>query len=326
MIARIVLLASLLLACPTFAQDASARRARAARPPAWTPPATLALASASGRYDVALGFVASGEFELVTDARLFSIEVSEVAEGRRRPRRHTCRLPGRIGPREVLPSRPMHDGEAWGIRLDLRTLCWGRPLAALEAGGAVTVRYAAGRRGIVARGPGGETVRELSAASTFALAPRPDEPAAVTLAPVDAARPGFPLRVAVYGPAASVRRVWIRPDQFSFRVRDPAGDEWLCALPRAGGTAIPDLFSRFSARRPIRFTLDAAQFCPRDVFRQAGIYEVTPIVDLDEDGAAWRLDAVVGRLEGRAAAVRLRGGEGVPFVTLSDDEAWRLLR
>ena len=326
MIARLAFLLSLLLALPALAQDAPARRGRRARTPAWSAPAAPMIAEAGGRYEVALGIAARGEVELVTDPRLFTLEVSEAAAGRRRARRYTCRLPGRVGPRETLTTQAMRSGEAWGIRVDLRALCWGRALSALEAGGTLSVRYAAARRGVVARGPGGETARELTSSSTFSLAPRADVPASITLAPVDAARPGFSLRVAVHGPEAGLRRVWLRPEQFSFRVRDPAGGEWLCAMPRAGGAAIPDLFARFSAGRPLRFTLEAAQFCPAEVFRRTGVYEVTPLVELDEDGAAWRLDAVVGRFTGAPAPVRLRSGEGSLFTALTPDEARSLLR
>ena len=62
------------------------------------------------------------------------------------------------------------------------------------------------------------------------------------------------------------------------------------------------------------------------VHRIPGIYEVTPMVDLDEDGAAWRLDAVVGHFEGRPVPVRFRGGEGALFTELPPGDARRVLR
>jgi hypothetical protein len=76
----------------------------------------------------------------------------------------------------------------------------------------------------------------------------------------------------------------------------------------------------------VRFTLDAAQYCPDSVFERAGIYEVTPIAELDEDGARWGLNAVVGHFEGRSVPVRLRVGEGALFTELENEVARRMLR
>ena len=323
---------------------------RSGRPERWVAPVEPVLLSTSegpsSRYQVAMGLIVRGDAEVVPEARYFSLEVAERVEvvpaelghasRARRPRVHRCSM-GRP-PRTPAAPTVMHAGDVWGVALDLRALCWGRALSAIEGGGTITVRYAASGRSFVARALADaaatgrrrppSTVREIEAVSPFALPVAAAESASpgITLAPIDAASGrSLTLRVAVFGPDARTRRAWVRPDRVRFRVVDPRGQIWDCRLPRTGGTAIPDLFSRVSARRAVRFALEANAYCP-GAFRHAGIYEVTPVVELDEDGAAWELDALTGTFMGRTTPVRVRSGEGTLVRPLSTEDARRLFR
>lgn len=310
---------------------------RRARREAWVAPVEPQILSTSegpaSRYQIVLALRVTGDVEVITDPHAFSIEIAERTEaiaGRRarRPRTHRCASSG-PRPRGLSPVA-MHAGDAWGVALDLRSLCWGRALAAIEAGGAVSVHYGVGRGGrgaFVARNAAGST-RELVASSTFALpaVASASGSSVVTVAPVDArSARGITLRVAVFGPDAATRRAWLRPDRVRFRVVDPRGQAWDCRLPPTGAAPIPDLFSRISSRRPARFSLDASQYCPEETFEHAGVYEVTPVVELDEDGAEWELNALVGTYAGRAVPVRVRSGEGALYRVLGAEDLRRLV-
>lgn len=302
---------------------AVAQRGRA-RGEAWTAPVSLAVVPWPGEPDTSwpyryvLAISATSEVELVADARLLRLEIT--VPGRRRP--HRCEAPGR--PRRVDEATPrtLRSGERWAEWVDLRELCWGRALEALEAGTeGTTVRatYEVGRgaRAWVVRA-GGASVRALVPVDvalprrTASIpAPGAAEPAArVTLAAADVRRGAPTLRVAAYATGSVRRRAWLRPDRFRFHVVDPTGARFECRLPPTGGTPIPDLFSRLDARRGVRFSLDAAAYCGADAFETPGIYEVTPELVLDEDGAAWELDAIVGTFTGAAVPVRVRGPRG----------------
>lgn len=289
----------------------------------------------ASRYQVVLALVASGDVEVIQDGRLFELSVSEpVPEGsRRRPRTHRCSLPSR--PRR-LSTEPglMHAGDRFGVALDLRALCWGRALAAIEAGGEVTVRYSVprGRGSFAARAPGGDarsTLASIEAVSGFELpAPEVREVSPViSMGAVDlrSARTAT-FRVAIRGPEASTRRAWIRPDRVHFRVVTPRGERVDCDLPGTGAGAIPDLFARISLRRASRLSLDAITYCPEDTFEQAGVYEVTPVLTLDEDGAEWNFDALVGTFVGAMVPLRVRSGDGSLIRVVGPDDLRRLVR
>lgn len=228
----------------------------------------------------------------------------------------------------------MHAGDRFGVALDLRAICWGRALAAIEEGGEVTVRYSVprARRAFAVRAPGGEahsSLIEIESVSDFQLPAsqvREVSPV-IPMSPVDlrSAR-GATFRVAIRGPEATTRRAWLRPDRVRFSVVTPAGARIPCELPGAGAVPIPDLFARISARRASRLSLDALSYCPDDTFAQAGVYEVTPILTLDEDGAEWNLDVLVGTFEGAVVPVRVRSGEGSLIRVLGPDNLRRLVR
>ena len=228
----------------------------------------------------------------------------------------------------------MRSGDRFGVALDLRAMCWGRALAAIEAGGEVTVRYSVprGRRAFAVRAPGGDarsTLTSIEAASAFALpaAEVREVSPVISMGAVDlrSARSAT-FRVAVRGPEAATRRAWIRPDRVHFRVVNPRGERIDCELPATGAAAIPDLFARISARRASRLSLDALTYCPEDTFAQAGVYEVTPVLSLDEDGAEWDFDALVGTFEGAAVPVRVRSGDGSLIRVVAPDDLRRLVR
>lgn len=334
MILRIGARASSLLAMGLlFASSAHAQRAR------YEAPVQPVLVSTSegpaSRYQIVLALVASGDVEVIQDGRLFELSVREpVAEGsRRRPRTHRCSLPSR--PRR-LSAEPglMHAGDRFGVALDLRALCWGRALAAIEQGGEVTVRYSVprGRRAFVARAPGGDARSSLSSVESVSDFQLPaaevrEVSSVISMGAVDL-RSGrsATFRVAIRGPEASTRRAWIRPDRVRFQVVSPRGERIDCELPGTGASPIPDLFARISARRASRLSLDALTYCPDETFAQAGVYEVTPTLTLDEDGAEWNLDALVGTFEGATVPVRVRSGDGSLLRVLGPEDLRRWVR
>ncbi len=299
----------LLLAAQASAAVAQRRRVEPVPPPVeltFAPDPTPG--APSGRWMVALR--ASADVEILADRRLLWLEVRP--DDARRALR--CESPAR--PRRADPSRvrSLRAGERWAEWFDIRSVCWGAALRAFERGANVTAHFGSARwrRLEVARNAEG-TWRELTQPSMrFAGGGERIEPTGlvrVTLADADVATARrLPLRVTVRAGAGPIR-AWIRPDRFSFRVVAPDGSTHRCTIPRGGGAAIPDLFARLSTTRGTSRTLDARQFCGERVFAFEGVYEVTPVLELDASGAAWRMDTPLGVFEGPPAAVRVRVGD-----------------
>jgi hypothetical protein len=205
-------------------------------------------------------------------------------------------------------------GQAWDATFDVRTVCWGRALSALEAGAELsgTFGLARGRAGIaIARTANGETrsapIPSL-AIPAVPTVPAPSGDVRIALAPADAATAAhLSLRVVVR--AARAVRAWVRPDRVRFRVLAPDGTTRTCAISREASAAIPDLFSRVGTRSGPAFSLDARAYCGAHAFAAPGIYEVTPLLDLDVDGSTWRLDTPLGTFEGVPVPVRIRTGD-----------------
>ncbi|MBW2463944.1 MAG: hypothetical protein JRH11_20005 [Deltaproteobacteria bacterium] len=284
-------------------------------------------------YLFALRATAGATPEVVADRRLLSFLVH--VEGRRRP--VTCRHPE--APRRVPRGRVRRLGgdesSVWRETIDLRMYCWGRALAALSAGARVEVRYGFGRRPSRERwvtrttaGTGGARGRASMASSlhgpefTFPAlaAPGPESEPSSTEAGDDAAP-----RVSISMPSidttrgASVTfrprlratggavRVYVRDDLFRFAIRGPLGAR-TCALRRTPIAPIIDFFSRLRGRRSVGGRLAVALACP-DAFMVAGIYEVTPMVDLEYGPGGYDLDDVVtGTFTGEPVLVRIRRG------------------
>jgi hypothetical protein len=99
-------------------------------------------------------------------------------------------------------------------------------------------------------------------------------------------------------------RAFVRPEHVSFRVITPTGGRIECALAPFDGRALPDFFTRLGGSRAVAFALDAVAYCGR--FEEPGVYEITPVVTLHDDGAEWRLDAVTGTFVGVPAPLRIR--------------------
>lgn len=264
---------------------------------------------------------AASEVEVVADRRLLSFEVRP--EGSRR--RHRCRHPAVPARTPSARIRTLAAGEVWREWIDLRMYCWGRALTALESGGEVRVRYGWRRRSRsrwIARTPETPWRRWTGGVESepfrFAALERAEAPGrdASSAAPIrvslsaGSARSGAALRFRVAVRATEGRRrVYVRPDRFAFQVRGPTGEVG-CQLPRGGGFAPPDLFRRITTRAAWRELLDAGAFCPPGTFRSAGIYEITPELTLDHDGAEWDFDAVTGSFVGTAVPFRVASGEG----------------
>ncbi len=267
----------------------------------------MQLAPGAHPYELVLSVVARGDVEIAEDARLLHLDVRP--EGARRPL--ACDAPDRPRRIDASAMHALRSGEVWTERFDVRRICWGRALSALSGGASVAGSYGAARGRAappIARASGAEHRSVAFAPFSFAAVPPPHAPdgaVRVSIAPVDAASGArVTFRVAVR--ASRPVRALVRLDHFRFRVSRPDGSTRTCAMPHAPSAAIPDLFARLSPRGGRALVLDARAYCDDDTFDRAGIYEVTPVLDLDADGAEWGFDAPLGAFEGAPVPVRVR--------------------
>lgn len=269
--------------------------------------------------------------EVVADRRLLRFDVSDPTA--RHPRPLRCANPD--APRfRAAPARAQILGgeglpSVYREWIDLRMYCNGRALALLEHGAHVvaTYGYAHGARGAwvarrAASGPEAQSVSELSAGE-FDVAPLLAQPAStgaaqVTLARADSAtQAGLGLSVSVRSTSGN-RRVYLRNDQVRFRVRGPLGAHE-CGLDRVPIVPIVDFFRSVSPRSAATVRVDATQACP-DAFPVAGIYEVSPVVELPHAFAAHPEQSLTGTFVGAPAVVRIRVDERGYVEHIPDEE------
>lgn len=264
-------------------------------------PVDVSLATdTSSPHRVTVTVVAREEVTVAEELRALRLEVRPA--GTRRVVRCAAGAMPRLDGGAV---QTLHAGDVWRETFDVRMLCWGRALSMLEGGGELGGTLALPRRAGARRG------RAPTAPIPFvsvAAVSHPEPPAGdvrVSLAPTDALSGGrVAFRVTVR--AARPVRAWLRPDRVRFRVVGPDGERHTCAMERAGEAPIPDLFARLSSRGGPVYSLDARAYCADGVFDEAGIYEVTPLLDLDVDGTEWRMDTPLGTFEGTPVPVRVR--------------------
>ncbi len=294
--------ASLLFAI-AIALSCAVSIADAQRHPVAEPPAVLSVTPAGDGHRIVVTVEAREAIELAADRRFLRLDIRDA-----RGRRATCA--SAVRPRSEARARQLASGERWSEWLDIRELCWGRSLAALQGARSVTFSFDAGRtRGAwVARTPRG-TTRALAPIESGwrppAAATSPAGAVVVSLSPADGIRGGRPtLRLRVGGGSGTIARAYVREENVSFRVLTPSGGTITCGLAPFAGRALPDFFSRLSTRGARIFALDGATYCGR--FEEPGIYEVTPVVTLTESGDEWRLRAVTGTFVGNTAPLRIR--------------------
>lgn len=266
-------------------------------------PATWSVSPDAG-HRVVVTIEALEAIDLVADRRLLRVDIRDA-----RGRRATCAAPAR--PRSDARVRHLATGERWSEWLDLREICWGRSLSALQGARSVTFQFDAGRaRGAWVAQTARGTTRALAPIESSWRPPAPTPPPAegalvVSMSPADSIRGGRPtLRVRVAGRGGAVARAYVRAESVSFRVITPSGGAITCGLPPFVGRALPDFFSRLSARGARLFALDGVAYCGR--FEEPGIYEVTPVITLTESGDAWDLRAVTGTFVGSPVPLRIR--------------------
>lgn len=253
--------------------------------------------------------------EVVADRRLLRFTVHP--EGSRR--RYRCRHPD--APRRSPEGRVMRIGAGterpvWREWIDLRMYCWGRALRALDEGARVEVEYGFRRRGRnrwVARQPDGEeearslegTELEVSAAPE----PAPAEgPIRVEMRPANVGSGDWLSFSIAIRANEGTQRVYLRDDLVSFLVDGPLGRA-TCAVPRENIVPIIDFYKRLRGRAAARTSIAAERWCPEGTFDVAGVYDVTPVVDLVYGGERYDIEAVTGRFQGRPTPVRVRRGE-----------------
>ena len=271
-------------------------------------------------YRYALTIRTSGATELVADRRLLEL----VFRPRNSRRAYRCRHPAR--PRAVDRARVISAvrGE-WAEWFDLRMLCWAHRRK-LSEGGSFEGRYGFARRGRrrwIAR-LDGQVISNveivpfdlaLDAAPVdepLAEEPLAEEPLLVVLRDQDVQRGAdVDFRVSIRGPVAGplprATLVYLRDDRISFLVRGPQGLAE-CEVVPDQVVPIVDFFRPVGRGRAVRTDIEATRWCPHDTFGMAGIYEVTPTVDLVYDGSDHRLEATTGRFVGGTAVVRVRSG------------------
>lgn len=266
-------------------------------------PAVLTVAQQHDPHRIVVTIEAREPIELSADRRWLR---AEVRGARGRP--IVCAAP--VRPRAGSRAVVLEPGARWSEWLDVRELCWGRALAAIETATEVRWSFDAGRgRGAWVVRAGGRPVRSLSSRPTrwrgsgAATSEDGSAPLRVELAPTEVAPGGRPvLRVRVVGQASA--RAFVRHESLSFRVRAPSGRQLDCSLPAFSGRPLPDFFARILPGRALVFALDGAAYC--GALAEPGIYEVTPVLTLRERGDAWRLDAITGTFVGAPTPLRVR--------------------
>ena len=253
--------------------------------------------------------------EVVADRRLLRFEVRP--EGSRR--RYRCSHPD--APRRVPEERVKRlgagsDQRTWREWIDIRMYCWGRALRAIDGGARVEVSYGFPRRGrgrwVARRATSEDEIRIVEGPElTFAAKPEPpprEGPVRIELSPRDV-RSGSALSfsVAIRANEGS-QRVYVRDDLFSFAVDGPLG-RVTCSVDRETIVPIIDFYRRLRGRGAARTSIAASRWCPEGTFDVAGVYDVSPVVDLVYDGERYGIEVVTGRFEGAPVPMRVRRGE-----------------
>jgi len=99
--------------------------------------------------------------------------------------------------------------------------------------------------------------------------------------------------------------IYPRDDLYRFRIHGPLGDVE-CGPRRTPVNPIIDFYRQLHGRRSVSARVDAQSACP-DAFSVPGVYEVTPVVDLDYGGERYSLDVTTGSFEGPPAVIRVIG-------------------
>ncbi len=240
-----------------------------------------------------LAFRANAATDMVADRRLLYFEV-RAPDSRRGLR---CEHPERR--RAVRTAVHLEAGERWAEWIDLREYCWGRALETLRSGAEITAFYRVARRQLL--GPlHVDAVADPAEADSTA-------PIRIVLSDRDVRRAGhLSFRVRVLAREGRVR-AYVRSDHIRFRVHGPEGD-FDCGMAHGQGAAPPELFGWISSRSGPSFSLDPSFYCS-DSFRAAGVYEVTPMLDIEQSGARWGFDTPTGTFVGVPALIRIREGD-----------------
>ena len=240
------------------------------------------------------------DIEIANDRRWLTAELRD-ARGRR------VRCTRRDRPRRTTRTTSLAAGAHWSEWLDVRELCWGRALTALEEGGEVVWQFSSGTgRNWVARTPA-TTYRSLTSVTTsWRASPTATiltgRAARISLGATDArSASSATLRLRIT--ALGNERAFVRREHVSFEIRSPSGRTFWCGIDAFVGRALPDFFSRLSERRAVLMSLSSADFC--GAFREPGVYEITPVLTLTETGEAWGWHALTGTFRGAPSPLRV---------------------
>lgn len=291
------------------------------------------------RYRVALELAAWEAADIVADRRLLVLRVRSNEGGAWRVCKHMD-APNKVDARRI---RHLASDQRWEEWVDLRMLCWGRALDALERGATVQVSYGFRQRGrdrwvvrepIAAESETAEasradsrttkarkarrvrrkkvkTISRLAADDTqFVPAAKPgvggaDTPVIVSMEPAEG--DDFDSLRFVVALVAREGTVVIYPrfDLWRFHVRDADGQQQECGQRRMTIVPIIDFYSKIGTRRGWREAFDPSRFCMKG-FSAPGVYEVSPIVDLVYGGErAGLTNVVTGSFQGEPVAVRI---------------------
>ena len=323
-----------------FSSLAGAQRGRRKPPPE---PGVRVLLESLGdvenpyRYRVGLELDAWERAEVVADRRLLSLRVRSAGGRTVRTCQHVD-APKKVSDERI---RTLGRGERWEEWVDLRMLCWGRALRALEAGGTAEVTFGFAQKGRgrwVARKPPDEQLEpettepkrrknkrkskrkaeethrlrglevELPSVVSDAEAQAEESPVVVSMDGAEGRGVGsLSFRVTLRARSESVV-IYPRFDLWRFRIKGPEGEQE-CRQRRVKVVPIIDFYSKIERRRGWSERLDASRFC-RGGFRSPGIYEVVPIVDLEYSGERYNLkNVIMGTYEGEPVPIRVPAGE-----------------
>ncbi|QQR89252.1 MAG: hypothetical protein IPJ88_13710 [Myxococcales bacterium] len=254
--------------------------------------------------------------EVVADRRLLSLLITPEAKKRSLRCVHPEAPRGMPDAERIKTASAEGHAPAWREWVDLRMYCNGRALKALQGGATVQAVYGWKKKNKskwIARSTVDPEIKIIALESesvTLGKEPEQESSGAVKLSLRSSDRRdkrGLSFQVAVFSPESSAY-VYLRPDLYRFSVK--RGEQTtLCGLYQTIANPIRDFFQKLGGRRRIAKSLDVSQMCP-ELFNQAGIYEVSPMLDLPYEGESFGLKTFNGSFQGPAAVFRIRRGDG----------------
>lgn len=235
-----------------------------------------------------------------------------------------CELPSDMRGPDDQRRLVLRPGQSYQEELDPRLFCWGK-LDKLKQGSSVTgfLGWAPDARrsrlgkpqvapfavSAVTAPPEVASVKRLSSQTVWLT--KADEPAAATKpAAKHVGEPRLELQTPRYVSASSPRSalldvevkntgdaaalVHIRPDNLVLQVARPDGTSMVCEWGTKYRASARDLFRTIRPGRSHAMSVLVAEACPKQTFDRPGVYEIRPVLRVQENGAQFGLEALTG--------------------------------